>query len=184
MTPTSSGRLAVNTRREVRSGRTATRWPAPRGRSWRRVGRRGSVALHNTGQYENNRVECDHGRLKARLRPMHGLKTERTASVVIRGTRSSRTCDVATTSWQSTPRRSSGWPPHSTNSGPQCDQPVPGGITSALPLEQTTQQSRRVARSWLRPRIERPGKSTHEVGECRTAVRLDSRRTRRNRLAG
>jgi transposase-like protein len=41
--------------------------------------------LHNTGQYENNRVECDHGRLKARLRPMRGLKTNRTASVVIRG---------------------------------------------------------------------------------------------------
>ena len=27
---------------------------------------------HNTGQYENNRVECDHGRLEARLRPMRG----------------------------------------------------------------------------------------------------------------
>jgi transposase, IS6 family len=26
------------------------------------------AALHNTGRYENNRVECDHGRLKARLR--------------------------------------------------------------------------------------------------------------------
>jgi IS6 family transposase len=43
------------------------------------------AALHNTGQYENNRCECDHGRLKARLRPMRGLKTNRTASVVIRG---------------------------------------------------------------------------------------------------
>jgi len=43
------------------------------------------AALHNTGQYENNRVECDHGRLKARLRPMRGLRTERTASAVIRG---------------------------------------------------------------------------------------------------
>jgi len=43
------------------------------------------AALHNTGQYENNRVESDHGRLKARLRPMRGLKTNRTASVVIRG---------------------------------------------------------------------------------------------------
>jgi len=43
------------------------------------------AALHNTGQYENNRVESDHGRLKARLRPMRGLKTSRTASVVIRG---------------------------------------------------------------------------------------------------
>ena len=43
------------------------------------------AAWHNTGQYENNRVECDHGRLKARLRPMRGLKTHRTASAEIRG---------------------------------------------------------------------------------------------------
>ncbi len=43
------------------------------------------AAFHNTRQYENKRGECDHGRLKARLRPMQGLKTNRTASVVIRG---------------------------------------------------------------------------------------------------
>jgi transposase, IS6 family len=43
------------------------------------------AALHNTGQYENNRVEGDHGLLRARLRPMRGLKANRTASVVIRG---------------------------------------------------------------------------------------------------
>jgi DNA replication protein DnaC len=43
------------------------------------------AAWHNTGQYQNNRIECDHGRLKARLRPMRGLKTHRMASVVIRG---------------------------------------------------------------------------------------------------
>ena len=42
-------------------------------------------AAHTTDQYANNRIECDHGRLKARLRPMLGLKTDRTASVVIRG---------------------------------------------------------------------------------------------------
>ena len=42
-------------------------------------------AFHNTDQYENNRVECDHGRLKARLRPMRGLKTDRSASTVICG---------------------------------------------------------------------------------------------------
>ena len=40
-------------------------------------------AFHNTGQYANNRVECDHGRLKARLRPMRGLKTDRTAANLI-----------------------------------------------------------------------------------------------------
>ena len=43
------------------------------------------AAFHNTGQYENNRCEADHRRLKARLRPMRGLKTDRTASVVFRG---------------------------------------------------------------------------------------------------
>jgi transposase-like protein len=42
-------------------------------------------AFHNTEQHQNNRVECDHGRLKAGLRPMSGLKRDRTASVVIRG---------------------------------------------------------------------------------------------------
>jgi transposase-like protein len=41
--------------------------------------------LHDTTQYANNRVECDHGRLKARLRPMRGLRTDRTATVVISG---------------------------------------------------------------------------------------------------
>ena len=42
-------------------------------------------AHHETAQYANNCVEYDHGRLKARLRPMRGLQTDRTASVIIRG---------------------------------------------------------------------------------------------------
>jgi transposase-like protein len=41
--------------------------------------------FHDTTQYANNRIECDHGGLKARLRPMRGLRTDRTASIVIRG---------------------------------------------------------------------------------------------------
>jgi IS6 family transposase len=41
--------------------------------------------LHDTTEFANNRIECDHGRLKARLRPMRGLGTDRTASVVIGG---------------------------------------------------------------------------------------------------
>jgi transposase-like protein len=40
---------------------------------------------HRTEQYANNRVECDHGRLKARLGPMRGLKQDRNASVIIAG---------------------------------------------------------------------------------------------------
>lgn len=43
------------------------------------------AAFHNTEQYANNRVECDHGRLKARLRPMRGLKRDHSARVIIRG---------------------------------------------------------------------------------------------------
>jgi transposase-like protein len=62
------------------------------------------AALHITGQYENNRVECDHGRLKARLRPMRGLKTHRTVSAVIRGHDFIQTSAVATTTSRSTLR--------------------------------------------------------------------------------
>lgn len=43
------------------------------------------AAWHNTGPSQNNRVECDHGRLEAGLRPMRGLKTHRPARVVFRG---------------------------------------------------------------------------------------------------
>jgi IS6 family transposase len=43
------------------------------------------MAWHDTQQYANNRVEADHGRLKARLRPMRGLKQDRCARVVIAG---------------------------------------------------------------------------------------------------
>jgi IS6 family transposase len=43
------------------------------------------AAWHRTDQYANNRVEADHGRLKARLRPMCGFKQDRSARVVIAG---------------------------------------------------------------------------------------------------
>jgi len=43
------------------------------------------AALHRTDRYANNGIETDHGRLKARLRPMRGLKQDRSARVVIAG---------------------------------------------------------------------------------------------------
>jgi transposase, IS6 family len=43
------------------------------------------TVFHNTEQYANDRVECDHGRRKVRVRPMRGLKTDRGARTVIRG---------------------------------------------------------------------------------------------------
>jgi transposase-like protein len=43
------------------------------------------AAWHLTDRYANNRIEADHGRLKARLRPMRGFKQDRSARVVIAG---------------------------------------------------------------------------------------------------
>ena len=43
------------------------------------------AAWHRTDQYANNGIECDHGRLKARLRPMRGLKQDRSARAVVAG---------------------------------------------------------------------------------------------------
>jgi transposase, IS6 family len=42
-------------------------------------------AFHRTEVHANNSLEADHGRLKARLRPMRGLKRDRTARVIVAG---------------------------------------------------------------------------------------------------
>ncbi len=43
------------------------------------------AAFHRTEVHANNPLETDHGRLKARLRPMRGLKRDRTARVIVAG---------------------------------------------------------------------------------------------------
>ena len=43
------------------------------------------AAAHVTEQYSNNRIEADHSRLKARLRPMRGLKRFRSAAHIAAG---------------------------------------------------------------------------------------------------
>ncbi|GIE31937.1 hypothetical protein Ait01nite_049820 [Actinoplanes italicus] len=43
------------------------------------------AAWHHFQQYANNPVEADHSRLKHRLRPMRGLRTDRSAQTVIAG---------------------------------------------------------------------------------------------------
>jgi transposase-like protein len=43
------------------------------------------AAWHHVERYENNRIEADHGRRKHRLRPMRGIRTDRSAQVVIAG---------------------------------------------------------------------------------------------------
>jgi IS6 family transposase len=42
-------------------------------------------ALHTVEQYTNNPIEADHGRLKARLRPMRGVKRHRSARILAVG---------------------------------------------------------------------------------------------------
>jgi transposase, IS6 family len=43
------------------------------------------AAWHRADRDGNNRVECDHGRLTARLRTRRGLKQDRSARVIIAG---------------------------------------------------------------------------------------------------
>ena len=89
--------VLVSARRDLRTGRrffaTALRAHGDPGRSRHgsgpalRAAIQGLIpaAFHNTAQYANNRVECDHGRLKARLRPMRGLNRDHSARVIICG---------------------------------------------------------------------------------------------------
>src|SRR4030088_3173877 len=42
-------------------------------------------AWHHVEQYANNPIEADHSQLKHRLRPMRGLRTDRTAQTVVAG---------------------------------------------------------------------------------------------------
>ena len=44
-----------------------------------------TAARHVTEQYANNAIESDHGRLKARLRPMRGLKRLASARTIAAG---------------------------------------------------------------------------------------------------
>jgi transposase-like protein len=78
------------------------------------------AAFHDTGVNANNCIETDHGRLKARLRPMRGLKRDRTARVIVAATPSSRTSAGASTTSGPTcllapglPTRSPIWPSRS-----------------------------------------------------------------------
>jgi transposase-like protein len=42
-------------------------------------------AWHHVEQYANNPIEADHSRLKHRIRPMRGLRTDTTAQIIIAG---------------------------------------------------------------------------------------------------
>ena len=100
-------------------------------------------ALHNTDEYANNQVECDHGRLKARLRPMRGLNTDRTASVIIHGHAFTQTSAEATTNSAPThDTNSSASRPHSTNSRPRSHLGI--AATRRTPLPNATAPHRHI----------------------------------------
>ena len=97
---TSSARSSTSTRASVRTGRrpagsSERPWP-PAWRRWRSSTDRAPVyprlldelapaARHVADRYGNNRVEADHGRLKARLHPMRGLKRDRSLRIIAAG---------------------------------------------------------------------------------------------------
>jgi transposase-like protein len=56
-------------------------------------------AWHHVEQYANNRIEADHSQLKHRLRAMRGLRTDRTAQVIIAGHAFMTTFAVDTTNF-------------------------------------------------------------------------------------
>jgi transposase-like protein len=43
------------------------------------------AAWHHIEKHANNPIEADHSQLKHRLRPMRGLRTDKTAQVIIAG---------------------------------------------------------------------------------------------------
>jgi transposase, IS6 family len=73
------------------------------------------AAWHRTDRYANNWVEADHGRLKARLRPMRGLKQAAVPGWSSPGMRWCRTFGGDTTSWPSRSPPTGDWRSHSTN---------------------------------------------------------------------
>ena len=71
------------------------------------------ASWHRTDRYANNRVECDHGRLKAWLRPMRGRKQDRSAGWSSPDTPSCRTFAADITSWRSRSPPTGDWRSHS-----------------------------------------------------------------------
>jgi IS6 family transposase len=100
------------------------------------------AARHVTEQYENNRVEADHGRLKARLRPMRGLKTIRSLGRSRQATRSCRTCVAAATRSPPTSLRVIEFGPRSMNSRSASDAVSTDTAQASTPHGRTTQQRR------------------------------------------
>jgi transposase-like protein len=73
------------------------------------------ASRYRRDRYANNRVECDHGRLTARLPPCEGSSRTAAPGSSWRGRRWCRTSGVDTTSWRLRRPRPGGWPSRSTS---------------------------------------------------------------------
>jgi IS6 family transposase len=86
-------------------------------------------AWHHVEQYANNPIEADHGRLKHRLRPIRGLRADKTAQVIIAGHAFIQTCAADTTNSASIPSPAYAWLRRSTNSPKRSDRRPDTGST-------------------------------------------------------
>ena len=107
-------------------------------------------ALHTVERHANNPVEADHRRLKARLRPMRGLKRHRSARILAADTPSCRTCAAATTTSLPRSRAATGSASPSTTSHSPCEQaghrddarPTEGRHNATAPVNQLVSRTR------------------------------------------
>ena len=93
-------------------------------------------AVHVTVKYAYNRIEADHGRLKARLRPMRGMKRTDRCGSSPPGTRSSRTCAADTTNSPPTPPPVIEWRSRSPSSPSRSDRLRRSAASGRPPLDQ------------------------------------------------
>jgi DDE domain len=120
------------------------------------------AAAHVTEQYGNNRIEADHARLKARLRPMRGLKRLRSAARIAAGHAFVRNLrrghyELAT---EAEPRLRLAT--HSSSSHRPCDRQffriryLPSGWTQQTPVSSTPRRRRlrpRPTTRWAGPQV-------------------------------
>jgi transposase-like protein len=116
------------------------------------------AARHVLEQYANNRIEADHGRLKARLRPMRGLKTTRSLRRSRAATPLCRTCAADTTNSPPTCPHALALSPYSPNLPAVCDRasrptgqsPATRSINATVPLNQVDVDRPLASRWWRR----------------------------------
>ncbi|GAA2715156.1 hypothetical protein GCM10010429_36010 [Micromonospora olivasterospora] len=70
-------------------------------------------AWHHIERHADNPIEADHSQLKHRLRPMRGLRTDRTAETIIAG--HAFVQNLRRVPYELAARPVCGWPPRSQN---------------------------------------------------------------------